>query len=140
MQTYLYIYTHTEMPADFTKRFRNRHFFRLHMKKEFATTTTTTPGYHTYSGLQASGRLRCTLIMSLTYWLKLLWRQPSSYRAFSSELSRDTFTCTASPPSPGGQEKFGEGKGEAGEWQFTDTRDYTNMSLYDVDVSIQNCT
>lgn len=37
---YIYIYSQTEIPADFTKRFRNRHFFRLHMKKEFATTTT----------------------------------------------------------------------------------------------------
>lgn len=37
----IYTEMHTEMPADFTKRFRNRHFFRLDMKKEFATTTTT---------------------------------------------------------------------------------------------------
>ena len=53
-----------------------------------------------YSGSRTSGRVRCSEIMSLAYWLKAFFCQPSSNFFFSSGDNLSLSITTALPPSP----------------------------------------
>ena len=63
--------------------------------------------YFIYHSSLGSGRLRCSEMISLAYWLNALFFHPSSIRAFTSEVGLSSFTGL--PISPGAPGSLGGG-------------------------------